>query len=104
MKSTGCARKYTMKICEECGHMIRQIRYFKGKYYCYNCYMKHAKKMSEYGEFFEPPAIKTLDEALNKIRIVRGYINNRGTLYANISLPSVLVGKKIKLILVEDEK
>ena len=33
MKSTGCARKYTMKICEECGHMIRQIRYFKGNYY-----------------------------------------------------------------------
>ncbi len=48
---------------------------------------------------------KSLEQALNKIREVRGYKKKHGngepSFYGSLTLPQILVGKKVKLVLVK---
>lgn len=80
-------------ICDKCNKKAKKLRVYKGKFYCYSCYNKLIIKMP-----FPPQCIK-LKDALNKVREVRciGTINPFGSIH----LPRVLIGKKVKLVLLE---
>jgi len=82
-------------ICEECKkeHRVRNIVLFKGKYICPFCKRKYAPGGSS--RF-------SIGKSLERIYNVRGYINKRtGKITSIISVPSILIGHKVKLVLVD---
>jgi len=85
----------TKKVCEKCGRKIRirNVVCFKGKYLCSNCKPKNIPL----------PFLKgfTLKRALEKEYNVTGYLTKKNSLEAKIHVPSILIGKKVKLILVD---
>lgn len=89
-------------ICEGCKKEVRNkhVVYFKGKYICSNCKIKlpNSKSMSSASQIGKP--MITLDEALNKVYKVKRYGN--GSVIG--SVPSILAEKKVKLILVEENR
>jgi len=68
----------------------------KGKFLCYHCYHKRFKNflggMKPY---------YNLEEALSKVYIIRGYAGKQGV-KAVISIPSILAGHKVKLVLADE--
>ena len=85
------------KKCEECKKKTKSFRICKGKMICYSCYQKKVKIIG----IGNGRHSMTLNEALNKTYKITGYLRPSGTLYNIIYLPPVLIGKKVKLILVK---
>lgn len=77
--------------CEKCGRIRRSryITHFKGKLLCSDCKpkMQLGKRIS-------------LELALNKTYLIKEYIDKKGSIHAQISIPSVLAGKKVKLVVI----
>jgi hypothetical protein len=82
-------------ICDDCKNYTRvnSIRKFKGRFLCWNCY---CKVMGETMPI--TPNMETLEEALNKIRIVRLHGSVK-QVSGNLCLPRCLIGKKVKVVL-----
>lgn len=78
--------------CDKCGR-IKRSRYivqFKGKFLCSDC--KPRINVSHR---------RTIEQALNKVYGVRGYMAKNGSVSAVINVPSVMAGRKVKLVLVK---
>jgi hypothetical protein len=74
------------KRCSRCQAKTKSVRFHKGSLLCWPCYQSITKRM---------PSNKSLEEALNKVY----YIKNR-----YISVPEILFGTKVKLLLIEEEE
>lgn len=83
------------KLCEECGHGTKSIRNFQNKFLCYRCYFKHMTRMPGI-----PAGYITLEEALDKVREVKCTSSNTNPI-GHLHLPRILIGRKVKLILIE---
>lgn len=46
----------------------------------------------------------TLAEALRKTYLIKSVSDSRGHIKAYVSLPSCLIGKRVKLVLIKEEK
>jgi len=81
--------------CDKCGLKYKSLRPHKGKYYCYNCYITKIHRIS-------PPirAGITLDKALDKIYTINCSVGKY--IIGYLSFPRCLIGKKVKLVIVED--
>lgn len=91
--------RYFWNRCEVCGKKIRKFRKTKEfNCLCFNCFRKGLTIIKVF------PPTKTLEEVLEKVHYVKTYFKNKGTSgpVCLISLPSVMVGKKVKLILVDE--
>ena len=100
-KITGNSRRYTLNRCSICNNKTRKTWIYGGEYLCFSCYRKKTTKMPEYSKYnrYSDNCVK-LDDALNKIREVR--CNSNPCPGGYITLPRVLIGKKVKLILVKE--
>lgn len=85
--------------CDKCGKLfvMKHLHKDKDGQFCTICYhMKH--KLIGIGKTF------TLEHALSKTYNVHSYISKKnGEVHCSISVSSVLSGKKVKLVLVNDE-
>lgn len=81
-------------ICDSCKHKTKELRMHEGNFYCWGCYRKLIILMPTIPGYVE------LKDALNKVREVKcgGSIKNPLGL---IHVPRVLIGRKVKLVLVE---
>lgn len=82
-------------LCDECklNRRTNGVRKFKGRFICYKCFHKIAN-------IIYLPRTQSLEEALNKERIV----HMSGTIKSptgQLGLPRVLIGRKVKLVLIE---
>ena len=72
---------------------------YKNDILCWNCYQKYFSRVGGYN-------VKgmSLKDALDKVREVHGQ-TRKGTTYSYglMGLPRVLIGKKVKLVLVEED-
>lgn len=93
IKCDGC------KLEKRARHIIR----FKGKFLCTNCRNKRVTsriqqsasvKLDENGRM-------SLEKALNKVYEINGYLSLKGHIRGFRSFPSILIGHKVKLILVK---
>lgn len=89
-----------MKLkCDSCEKLRRRrgMIVYKGKFYCGVCKAKFRTNVSP----VHNPHI-SLEEALNKIYEIKGYLNKKnGCLSSHQSFPSILIGHKVKLVLVK---
>ena len=90
------------KTCSnpDCGKKIRRAYLVNGKPYCYTCYTKNFSIIpsTEY-----KPRI-SLSKALDRVYVVKGYMKykDKDTIQAEINVPTILIGKKVKLVLIEE--
>lgn len=78
----------------DCKKLMRNYRTFKDKMLCWNCYNKRVNLLPK------KTAI-SLEKALSKTYEINGYINNQQRLVAARTFPSILIGHKVKLVLVK---
>jgi len=95
---------HALKVCDECGRKLRNLNNFHGKFICGRCKLK-LDDIIPYSNGRKPI---TIDKALEKVYEIKGrtYMNKKGKPVIatnNISLPSILIGHKIKFILADDE-
>ena len=96
--------RHTWQTCSGvgCGIQTRSLRTSKeGKPLCFKCWRK------QNGQHYIMPqkGVKkpfTMEQALERVYEVHGAVTKKGTIYAGLNLPSVLVGRKIKVVLVEE--
>jgi|WetSurMetagenome_2_1015567.scaffolds.fasta_scaffold29320_4 hypothetical protein len=90
-------------ICDGCMMPYNRngIVYMKGKFLCSHC--KAKRENTKIGHRL-PFLIIPLNEALDKIYFVRGHVA-KDFRYANgyCYFPRILIGKKFKVVLVEEE-
>lgn len=79
--------------CEKCKRKVRSrnVIRFKGKTLCSNCRARIMVGPSN-------PRID-LKKALGRVYKVKGYLNKKGSVNSKIDVPSILTGKKVKLII-----
>lgn len=100
-------RKANKKVkCDGCNKLTRtrNLIQFKGKLLCRNCRNKldtFRIQMSA-SNYIKNPFCKTLEQALSKIYEVKRHKDGSNKTYP-LSVPICLIGKKVKLVLVEDE-
>lgn len=84
-------------FCQNCKHKIRKhgISWFKGKFLCPRCKARASILMP----FVKDPI--SLGEALARTYKIRNYKNKKGYIQAWRTFPSILAGKKVRLILVK---
>ena len=97
IKQPGLGIQIKKETCMECNNYTKSFRSYNNKFLCYKCYIKHVRIIRE-----GRTKTLSLQEALNKTYEGRGYINSDGYIYSNISLPSILIGHKFKLVLVDE--
>lgn len=81
------------KTCEKCGKECNELRDFK----CYRCYIKNRK-------IINPKIPYTLERAISKEYVVKGYLDKDSSILAVIDVPSILAGFKVKLVLLGQMK
>jgi hypothetical protein len=87
-----------MKILKcSCGKIIKKKYLYGNEFLCYHCYMKHFTVIPG---IYPSNKIK-IEDAINKIRIVRVHLNKKGTYQCSISVPSCYAGKKVKVVIIE---
>ncbi len=87
--------------CEECGKFQKRLRRAKGKLVCYLCWVKNTSILELIG--YEGNR-KSLDEVLNKIYEPSVSFRSDGSPRgAHLWLPLVMIGKKFKIVLVEEK-
>lgn len=84
--------------CDGCGINSKSLRLREGKYYCYNCYITKVHRIW-------PPIRKgmPLDKALNRTYTIRCSAVSGKYISGSLSFPRCLIGKKVKLTIVEEE-
>ena len=97
-------RNLVMKIKSQCqawGCKIwsKNLRVYKGKMLCWNCYRKKVGLIWGTGGIGRNR--RSLGQALDKIYYVRGHVDKRGYITASFSLPSIMAGHKIKVVLAD---
>ena len=88
------------KECDECGLMRRKLTRFKGVDLCRFCLRKETLLMPRRGY----PVI-SVEKALSREYVIKPKMA-RGNLvsgHITIILPTIMVGKKVKLVEVKDE-
>ena len=85
--------------CSECGANTKSTLFGKDGFVCKSCY-NHNKEMINIGD---RRPIMSLEKALEKTYEVRGYPNTNGRLQVVISCPQILIGRKVKLVLCDDD-
>jgi len=87
--------------CDECSRYFRNLILVKGKFICRNCFKKYPNYMSANNS---PHSWHlTLERALNKIYEIKGYKDKkRKHFYGYRHFPKILIGHKVKLILVDE--
>ncbi len=95
-----------MMKCDICKQekRIRHIIRFKGKYWCTSCLQKRPTNRIQASatENLASKARLTLEEALARTYEVKGYLNRKGHIHTQLQPPQILIGHKIKLVLVDD--
>ena len=93
------------KNCK-CGKRVRHLRKYQNDLLCYQCYTKKVTKIgTTLGKF---KSKISLEQALNKVYNIDGYKYIDGKKQPriqarNICVPSILIGHKVKFVLVDDE-
>ncbi len=98
----GTAKQFKLRKCKKCGIDIRRAWRKKGFFYCYKCYKKQLEEMP-FNMLNRRPNF-TLKQALEREYTIRACVNKQMAIHCTISVPSALAGKKVKLVLVEDEE
>ena len=83
-----------MKECSKCKNQTRGTWRYKTDFYCHRCYKKNFKIINMAIPF-------SFQKAMNKIYEIRGYLHKNGSINANCTFPQILIGHKVKLVLVE---
>lgn len=86
--------------CDKCGkfHSSRNTIFFKSKYLCVICRQKNSATDCPI------PIMYTLKEALEKVYKINISFGKGGKYaYCRCYFPKILAGKKVKLVLVEEE-
>lgn len=92
--------KRQKKKCDECGKLSRTLYQKTGNFLCHKCYRKHEKVMN----LPSIHLVESLEKAQNKIRKVYVYKNKKNqSLHCMISVPSCYDGKKVRVIVAENE-
>jgi len=86
-------------FCSVCGKKTRSLRIGREGFVCFSC-SRNPYKIIRVGD--KSPK-KNIEEVLNKVHEIKGKINkkNKGIYIKNISIPQILIGHKVKLVLVE---
>lgn len=84
------------KICSECKKQVRKFRSYKDKMLCYRCYCKKVRIIRTGGNRH-----LSLEKALNRTYKINGYLDKDGNIIVQRSFPSILIGHKVKLVLVK---
>ena len=87
--------KKEKKFCSTCGKPFNKLY---GKLYDKKCFKCHRKTKIILNNFGTPRI--SLETALERTYMVKGYGRNQGVLFAVINVPSILAFKKVKLVLV----
>lgn len=88
------------KRCDDCGNLTFRPRLIKGKLYCYKCSRKRITIITE----GKRRSIQSMEKALSKVYTInacRSKQNGRRTLSGARSFPSILIGHKIMIRLVD---
>jgi len=87
-------------ICEKCKKpcRVRNIINMKGKYVCTNCRHKTISYKAQSSASNIGKGLITIEQVLEKKHTVKRYDGG-----CSISLPMCMTGKKVKLIIVEEE-
>jgi len=90
--------------CDLCSNKSNNTVVYKGKELCKSCYRRTMIKCLSLNSVHKR---KTIEQALNKIYEIRGYgikRNGRGFIRAVCSFPAILIGHKVKLVLIDNIK
>lgn len=87
------------KTCQICKRKFNRLTVVKGKALCYVCKRRTLTTIPTYGR-----AVFTLEKALSKSYNVFLTTTASGRPTGLISTPRVLIGRKVELILADDEK
>ena len=83
------------KKCSECKKLVRKPRRIHGKVLCHNCYSKEMTILRDFP--------MTITQAIQKVRIVKVSNSGGNGLEGCLYVPPILIGRKVKLVLVEDK-
>ncbi len=91
---------YPKYLCDLCGEKCRarNLILFRKKWYCTNC--KNKRKTTIINSSLPYPQ-KTLQEALDKVYTIRCHSQKQKYLIAYCYFPKALIGKEVKITLVE---
>jgi hypothetical protein len=87
-------KSYAWKNCEDCGKKVKRGWMKDNKIFCYNCWRKHF-----HNNMYIPFAV-SLTDALDTVREVRCSCHSSPS--GVLSLPRILIGRKVKLVLAEE--
>lgn len=89
------SKGFRVKTCEDCGKDMKRFRIHQGKFLCFGCYRKRMHIM------VARDCHLSLEKALERTYEIKGYLLGDNSIRAIMSLPSILIGHKVKLVLVE---
>ena len=89
------SRGWVVKKCMDCGKEMKRFRKLKGRFICFSCYQKKIKFISM------RPCHISLEKALAKTYELHGYLTKDGQILCQRGFPSILIGHKVKLVLVK---
>ena len=95
-KVTGNSKGYKLKNCKKCDKKFRRL----WKEMCFNCYRKKYPQMKE-GVYFKYSF--PCKDATKRIYDVKTHKMGK-YFYGVLYLPTSLIGKKVKIKIVENEK
>ena len=85
--------------CQECGKLTKTLHMRKGMFLCWGCYRKTIHIINYSGGI--KTNTQTIEKALNKTYEVKGYLTKNGTIQSSCSFPSILIGHKFKVTLID---
>ncbi len=98
-------RKYFGIKCDVCGirKNTKSVVKIKGKLFCTKCKNKRlTSRLQKSASLIKSGALRlSLEQALNKTYTINGYLDHRNSIIAVRNFPSILIGHKVKLVLVE---
>ena len=101
VKQRGLKNQSQKSTCMECNKYTRKFRSYKDMYLCYQCYIKKVNMIEDWGN---QKTRKTLKQALDKTYEIKGYLSISGRIHSAIQFPQILIGHKVKLVLVDEDK
>lgn len=95
------SRSKSWVICEKCGKKVRKCSsvMYMGVLYCGMCYRRKTGIMGGIDE----KSREKIEDAEEKIRSVCSYKQKGGGLSCTISVPSCYWGKRVRVIVVDEE-
>jgi len=88
--------KLALKICDDCGSKTRRHRVTLDKrFVCFKCSRKYITEM---------PRRLSLNNALDKVYTIHAHLHGKEkSPYGYCNFPPVLIGRKFKVVLVEED-